>query len=144
MPPKAKAAAPAHAAKAPTATSAPAPAAVAAPAAASAASVKPPRSPIAIYDPDHLTARQASLLARMSNMRLYKPKQLPPPQLGRTRGWLSVLVEKYNIEMALYMVEPWERWLLNTILVLFCALFTYWAVMGYDYVSRLVASGATA
>jgi hypothetical protein len=87
----------------------------------------PKASPIANYKDDELTERQKFLLSKMANLKLYKPKELPPPRLNRNRSWLAVLHEKYNIETALYMLEPWERWLLNTMLVLFFVLLGYWA-----------------
>lgn len=88
----------------------------------------PKATPIANYKDDELTERQAFLLSKMANLKLYKPKELPPPRLNRNRGWLHVINEKYNIESALYMLEPWERYLLNTFLLLFVALFAWWSM----------------
>jgi hypothetical protein len=43
----------------------------------------------------------------------------PPP---RARGLIKTLIEKYNVESALYMLEPWERYLMNSMLLVSCAL----------------------
>ena len=92
----------------------------------------PKASPIANYKDDELTDRQKFLLSKMENMKLYKPKALPPPRLNRNRGWFHVLLEKYNIETALYMIEPWERWILNILLLSFICLICYWTVWTYN------------
>ena len=102
-------------------------------AAASTSSFKIPKaSPIANYADDTLTEREKLLLSKMENMKLYKPKELPKPRLNRNRGWIWVLLEKYNIETALYMIEPWERWILNILLFLFFLLIGYWMVWAYQ------------
>lgn len=92
----------------------------------------PKASPISIYSDDSLSEREKFLLSKMEKMKLYKPKELPKPRLNRNRGWIHVLLEKYNIETALYMIEPWERWILNTLLILFFLLIGYWAVWAYN------------
>ena len=92
----------------------------------------PKASPIANYSDDTLTDREKFLLSKMENMKLYKPKELPKPRLNRNRGWFHVLLEKYNIETALYMIEPWERWILNTLLLLFFLLIGYWVFWAYE------------
>ena len=92
----------------------------------------PKASPIANYSDDKLTDREKFLLSKMENMKLYKPKELPKPRLNRNRGWFHVLLEKYNIETALYMIEPWERWILNTLLILFFMLIGYWVFWAYE------------
>ena len=124
-----KKSAPSPAAAATSSSTSAAAAATQAPASPVAPFKIPRASPIANYTDDGLSERQTFLLNKMSKMKLYRPKALPAPRLNRDRGWLKILNEKYNIETALYMLEPWERVLLNTLLVGFILLLAVWTRM---------------
>ena len=108
-----------------------------------AAFTLPKASPIANYKDDELTERQRFLLSKMANMKLYKPPVLPPPRQSGKHGWFHRLYEKYNIETALYMIEPWERIILNTLLCFFFALSAYWVWWLWTAVKELSLNGET-
>eukprot|EP00658_Telonema_sp_P-2_P054976 TRINITY_DN43726_c0_g1_i1.p1 TRINITY_DN43726_c0_g1~~TRINITY_DN43726_c0_g1_i1.p1 ORF type:complete len:133 (+),score=28.48 TRINITY_DN43726_c0_g1_i1:163-561(+) len=63
----------------------------------------------------------AKVLAALREVRIYD--DVPEKLLGfnefRSHSLLWRLSERYNLESGLYMFERWERWTLNSILVVF-------------------------
>jgi len=94
------------------------------------ASSSAPISPISNYDASRLTAKQAQLLSKMGRMGAAPIKALPPATTRtrddcadasapapRRRNPVRALGAKYNVESALYMLEPWERYMLNAVAI---------------------------
>lgn len=61
------------------------------------------------------------VMAALADVKVYDhvPDKLLAFNMYRSHGLLWRLSERYNLETGLYMFEPWERCILNTILVIF-------------------------